>query len=196
MSVFDKLRRDAGRPVTDPSDHRLFSGTIDDQRQARREYARHSRIRRIVKSGRDEIPRAELTPIRHGMLEHEATGNWYRPFGGDPDFGTADHISAYTMTETGDALLLENAGSRHEFEEKLAAKKACRAAASRRTAFDDASRRMAISSGDRPAAGRCAGQSGYPSGATSSSAAAMTSYRRPLPRVQRTASLARRNCEP
>ena len=104
MSVFDKLRRDAGRPVTDPSDHRLFSGTIDDQRQARREYARHSRIRRIAKSGRDEIPRAELTPIRHGMLEHEATGNWYRPFGGDPDFGTADHISAYTMTETGDAL--------------------------------------------------------------------------------------------
>ena len=50
MSVFDKLRRDAGRPVTDPSDHRLFSGTIDDQRQARREYARHSRIRRIVRS--------------------------------------------------------------------------------------------------------------------------------------------------
>ena len=38
------------RPVTDPSDHRLFSGTIEDQREARREYGRHSRIRRIVNS--------------------------------------------------------------------------------------------------------------------------------------------------
>jgi hypothetical protein len=127
MSVFDKIRRDPD-PVTDPSDHRLFSGTIEDQKQARLEYARHSRIRRIVNSGRDEIPRNELTPIRHGMLEHEPTGNWYRPFGGDVDFGLAAGVSAYFMTETGEPVLLENAGSREEFAKKLAAKEARRAA--------------------------------------------------------------------
>ena len=49
MNVFGKLRRGQG-PVTDPSDDRLFSGTIEDQREARREYGRHSRIRRLVNS--------------------------------------------------------------------------------------------------------------------------------------------------
>ena len=130
MSIFGKVRRDAG-PVTDPADHRLFSGTIESQREARREYARHSRIRRIVNSGRDEIPRNELAPIRHGMLEHEPTGNWYRPFIGDVDFGLAAHVTAYYMTET-DAVLLEPAGSRQEFADKLAAKEARKAARRRK----------------------------------------------------------------
>jgi len=90
---FGKLRRDPAGPVTDIADNRLFTGTIDDQRQARREYARHSRIARIINSGRVEIARNELTPIRHGMLEHETTGRWFRRFGGDVDFGLADHVT-------------------------------------------------------------------------------------------------------
>ncbi len=125
---FGKLRRDPAGPVTNIADNRLFTGTIDDQRQARREYARHSRIARIINSGRVEIARNELTPIRHGMLEHETTGRRFRRFGGDVDFGLADHVTAYFMTETGDAVLLENAGSRREFAEKLALKEARRAA--------------------------------------------------------------------
>ena len=61
MNVLGKLRRDPEGPVTDPSDPRLFTGTTDDQRQARREYARHSRIARIVNSDRTELPRSDLT---------------------------------------------------------------------------------------------------------------------------------------
>ena len=62
------------------------------------------------------------------MLEHETDGRWLRRFGGDPGLGFADHATAYYMTETGDAVLLEPAGSRQELADKLALVEARRAA--------------------------------------------------------------------
>ncbi len=127
MRLVDELKdRRRLEELLDPNAHRLKLGTPGEREQARSEWRRHKRIARIVNSERDEIPRSDLTFIRHGLLEHEPTGRWFRKWNGDPDF--ADGIPAYYVTESGDPVLLEPAGSRQEFEQKRAEREARRVA--------------------------------------------------------------------
>jgi hypothetical protein len=123
MSIIHKLRdRDHARRILDPNDHRLYTGTPEEQHEARREFLRNQRNARIVNSGREEIPRRELVPYRTRLLLHEPTGVYYTVFGGDPNF--ADNIRHYFVTDNENAVMLERIGSLAEDEQYRAAKAA------------------------------------------------------------------------
>lgn len=116
MRIVDALRdREQARRLLDPNAHELFTGTPQEQEQARRARARHMRIAGIFNNSRlREIPRSELDFEALGgrMIEHVASrdGDFYHQFGGDPQF-TGDDVTAYYVTEDGTPVMLQRASS-------------------------------------------------------------------------------------
>jgi hypothetical protein len=142
-SIVDRLRsREEARRILDPSDHRLHTGTPEQQLEARRELRRNSRIARIVNNpALTEIPRHELKFGAHPgrVIEHVASpdGDFYLPFGGDPDY-TGDDVTAYFFSASGNPILLQRCrhpASRHELEQTLAERQAARNAPKPRPAW-------------------------------------------------------------
>jgi hypothetical protein len=98
----------------------LIPGTPEEQEQARREWQQHKRTAAIVNNPKlTEIPRSELTFGRY-WIEHSASadGDYYRAFGGDPEY-VGDDVRAYYVNDAGTPCLLQrasNPSSRAELE--------------------------------------------------------------------------------
>jgi hypothetical protein len=90
--------------LLDPNDPKYVTGSQEEQKQAREDWRRAMRVRKVVASDRTEIPRAKLKQGPFGLLEHD-DGTYYRPVGGDPDHLPDAHH--YYVTENGDIVLLE-----------------------------------------------------------------------------------------
>ena len=97
---------------------------IDEWRAALRE----DRTRKIIASGKTEIPRSALA-FGPRWIEDERDGSFYRVYP-DADPAYSEHCPAFYFDETGNAVLLERAdpANRTELEQKRAARDARRAA--------------------------------------------------------------------
>jgi hypothetical protein len=128
VSIIDKLRdREQARRILDPNSARLETGSVQEQEEARRELRRNTRTARILNnSALTEIPRGELKfqALGSRVIEHVASpdGDYYLPFGGDPDY-IGDDVTTYFVSASGDPILLQRCprpASRHELEQAQA----------------------------------------------------------------------------
>lgn len=137
MGITTMLRGE--RPVVDLNDPRLVTGSPEAQKEAREELRRHTFARKVMGSGRVEIPRAELDFQRFGIIEHVASphGDYYRATGGDPDY--LPNATAYYFAADGQPVLLapvaESPRSRAERERIEQEREARRAVPPRKPAW-------------------------------------------------------------
>ena len=87
MKIADALRdRTALSALLDPADQRYVTGSPEDRKRARDEWHRHRYAAQVMRSDLEEIPRADLAPLRFGVVEDTRTGAFYRP--GATDWST------------------------------------------------------------------------------------------------------------
>ena len=107
---------------------KLFSRTLANEKDEWQRQLRDDRTRRIIASGKTEIPRSSLA-VGPRWLEDERDGSFYRVYpNADPAY--SDHCPAFYFDEAGNAVLLQRAepASRTELEAKREARVARRAA--------------------------------------------------------------------
>ena len=108
MKIADALRdRTALSALLDPADQRYVTGSPEDRKRARDEWHRHRYAAQVMRSDLEEIPRADLAPLRFGVVEDTRTGAFYRPRrDGLVDLEYANAI-AYYVDAAGTPVLLE-----------------------------------------------------------------------------------------
>ena len=115
--------------MLDPTDPRYVTGSPEDQKRARADWHRQRYIAQVMGSDL-EIPRADIAPLRFGVVEDTRTGTFYRrrrdqlP---DLDYTSA---TAYYVDAAGSPVLLERPSTgptnRSELEAQQAEREARR----------------------------------------------------------------------
>ena len=112
-----KTQRDIANVVLGAKGPAAEFVTDEQLQEADRAKRELGRVQTIMRSGKAEIPRSELSFGRY-PITHEPTGVWWREFGGDPQY--PPHIPAFYVREDGTPVLLERVGSQSEHEKQLA----------------------------------------------------------------------------
>ena len=73
------MNRAALELALDPAHSKFVEGSEADRKRARDEWHRHRYIAQVMASDLEEIPRADITPLRFGVVEDTRTGFFYRP---------------------------------------------------------------------------------------------------------------------
>jgi hypothetical protein len=121
MKIAEALKdRTALKTLLDRADPRYVTGSPEDRKRARDEWHRHKYIAEVMRSGLEEISRAEISPLRFGAVEDTRTGDFYRPRrDGLVDLNWTSAV-AYYCDDAGTPILLERPSSgpqnRAEFE--------------------------------------------------------------------------------
>ena len=101
------MNRAALELALDPAHSKFVEGSEADRKRARDEWHRHRYIAQVMASDLEEIPRADITPLRFGVVEDTRTGDFYRPRRDglvDVNFTNA---TAYYVDAGGTPVLLE-----------------------------------------------------------------------------------------
>jgi hypothetical protein len=112
-----RTQRDIANVLLDATGNAAELVSPDQLQEAAKAQREHERVQAIMRSGKEELPRSELTFGRH-HINHEPTQEWYRVWGGAVDYSHT--IDVFFVTESGLPLLLERVGSQAEHEKQQA----------------------------------------------------------------------------
>ena len=110
MKFTDALRdRAAARMILDPADARYVTGSEEERTKARQEWLRARFTHQVMSSDLEEIPRANLRPLRGPrVLEDTETGDFYFVrLDGMIDMDFVKSAVAYYCAGDGTPVLLE-----------------------------------------------------------------------------------------